>query len=333
MPSPTPTRNRRVAALLYERLCPFEFGIAAEVFGLPRPEMGEDWYRFTTCTEAPRRPLKANGGLMVMAEAGLDTLRRVGTIIIPGWHTDRKPPSPALTKALWAAHENGTRLVTICSGVFLLAAADLLKGRHVTTHWRHAAQLQAEYPDLSVEPDVLYVDDGDILTSAGSTAGVDLLLHIVRKDYGPQAANSVARRLVMPPHRDGNQAQYIEKPVPERADGRLAPLLDAIRRRPGEEWTVAKMAKAAAMSERTFVRRFQELTGASPGDWLGGVRTDAARELLESSRASLEDIATAVGFGSLGTLRHHFHTRLSTTPASYRRHFRVTTERKASSTR
>lgn len=333
MPSPTSPRNRRVAALLYERLCPFEFGIAAEVFGLPRPEMGKDWYRFSTCTEAPRRPLRANGGLKVMAGGGLNALRDAGTIIIPGWHTDRKPPSPALRKALWAAHERGARLVTICSGVFLLAAAGLLKGRRVTTHWRYAEQLQAAYPDLSVEADVLYVDDGDILTSAGSAAGVDLLLHIVRKDFGPQAANSVARRLVMPPHRDGNQAQYIEKPVPERADGRLAPLLDAIRRRPGAEWTVAKMAEAAAMSERTFVRRFQELTGASPGDWLGGVRTDAARELLESSRASLEYIATAVGFGSLGTLRHHFRTRLSTTPANYRRRFRVTAERKAASGR
>lgn len=329
MPSPVPPRNRFVAALLYERLCPFEYGIAAEVFGLPRPEMGKDWYRFTTCTETPRRPLAANGGLKVMAEGGLSALREAGTIIVPGWHTDRKPLSPALRKALWAAHEKGTRLVTICSGVFLLAAAGLLKGRRVTTHWRHAAQLQAAYPDLRVEPDVLYVDDGDILTSAGSAAGVDLLLHIVRKDYGPQAANSVARRLVMPPHRDGNQAQYIEKPVAERADGRLAPLLEAIRKRPAAEWTVAKMAQAAAMSERTFVRRFQEMTGASPGEWLGGVRTDAARELLEGSRVSLEVIATNVGFGSLGTLRHHFRTRLSTTPAAYRKRFQVTAEKKA----
>ena len=326
MPSP---KNHRVAALLYEGLCSFEYGIAAEVFALPRPEMGKDWYRFVTVAES-RKPLRANGGIYVKAEAGLAALKRAGTIVIPGWRADRAPPSPALRKALWAAHENGARLVTICSGVFLLASAGLLKGRRVTAHWQNAAQLQAAYPDLRVEPDVLYVDEGDILTSAGSAAGVDLLLHIVRKDFGPKAANSVARRLVMPPHRDGNQAQYIDQPIPKRADGRLAPLLDAIRKRPAEDWSVAKMAKTAAMSERTFVRRFVEMTGVPPGEWLGKVRTDAARELLEGSRASLEDIAATVGFGSLGTLHHHFRTRLSTTPAAYRRRFRATAERKAS---
>ncbi|HEX4300757.1 MAG TPA: transcriptional regulator FtrA [Gammaproteobacteria bacterium] len=322
-------QNRQVACLLYEGLCSFEYGIAAEVFALPRPEMGKDWYRFTTCAET-RRPLRANGGIQVTAETGLAALARAGTVVIPGWRADRAAPSPALRRALWAAHENGARLVTICSGVFLLAAAGLLKGRRVTTHWRYAGQLQAAYPDLAVEPDVLYVDEGDILTSAGSAAGADLLLHIVRKDFGPKAANSVARRLVMPPHRDGDQAQYIEQPVPKRADGQLAPLLDAIRRRPAEGWSVAKMARAAAMSERTFVRRFLELTGSSPGEWICGVRTDAARALLESSRSSLEDIATAVGFGSLGTLRHHFRTRLRTTPADYRRRFRLVSSSQAS---
>jgi AraC family transcriptional activator FtrA len=328
MPTPSTPRHRQVAALLYEGLCSFEYGIAAEVFGLPRPEMGKDWYRFITVAET-RRPLRANGGIRVTAEAGLAALGRAGTIVIPGWRADRAPPSPALKKALWDAHRDGARLVTICSGVFLLAAAGLLKGRRVTTHWRYAEQLQAAYPELTVEPDVLYVDEGDILTSAGSAAGVDLLLHVVRKDYGPKAANGVARRLVMPPHREGNQAQYIDQPVPKRADGQLAPLLDTLRRRPAEDWTVAKMAKAAAMSERTFVRRFTALTGSSPGEWLCGVRTDAARALLESSRSSLEDIATAAGFGSLGTLRHHFRTRLKTTPADYRKRFRLVTEKRA----
>lgn len=326
MPSPVP--DRLVACLLYEGLCSFEYGIAAEVFALPRPEMGQDWYRFVTCAES-RKPLRANGGIQVTAQAGLRTLSRAGTIVIPGWRADRAPPSPALRRALHTAHANGARLVTICSGVFLLAGAGLLKGRRVTTHWRYAAQLQATYPDLTVDPDVLYVDAGDVLTSAGSAAGVDLLLHIVRKDFGPKAANSVARRLVMPPHRDGNQAQYIDQPVPKRADGRLAPLLDTIRRHPAEDWSVPRMAEVAAMSERTFVRRFTELTGSSPGEWLCGLRTDAARALLESSRASLEDIASAVGFGSLGTLRHHFRTRLRTTPAGYRRRFRLVAERRA----
>ena len=233
--------------------------------------------------------------------------------------------SPALREALRTAHARGARLVTICSGVFLLAAAGLLAGRRVTTHWRHFERLAALHPDVEIAPDVLYVDGGNILTSAGSAAGIDLLLHIVRADFGPQAANMVARRLVMPPHREGGQAQYVERPVPPRRDGRLAPLLDEIRARPGETWSIAAMARAVAMSERTFIRRFRDMTGASPGDWLLAVRLDAARAFLEESSASLDDVAAAAGFGSLATLRHHFRRRLGVSPAAYRGRFAIPT--------
>lgn len=320
MPNTHLRPNRIVAALVYDDLCTFEFGITAEVFGLKRPEMGSDWYRFITCSERPGL-LRAGGGIGVSAQHDLDRFADAGTIVIPGWRIDPAPPSPGLVNALRKAYANGARLVTICSGVFLLAAVGLLTGRRVTTHWRYADLLQARHPDLKVDPDVLYVDGGDILTSAGSAAGVDLLLHIVRKDFGADAANSVARRLVMPPHRDGGQAQYIQRPVPPRADGKLAPLLDAIRTRPSEAWTIARMARESAMSERTFVRRFHEITGSSPGEWLLTIRTDAARYLLESDATDLDDVATLSGFGSLATLRHHFRRRVGVSPTSYRSRF------------
>lgn len=320
MPNASPHPNRLVAALAYEGLCTFEFGIAAEIFGLARPEMGEDWYQFVSCAEEVG-PLRANGGISIIAEAGLNRLSGAGTIIIPGWRTDGEPPSGALIAALTCAHAAGARLVTICSGVFLLAAAGLLEGKRVTTHWRHAELLASRYPNLEVDPDVLYVDGGDILTSAGSAAGVDLLLHIVRSDFGPAIANSVARRLVMPPHRDGGQAQFVERPVPTRPDGRLAPLLDEIRARLEQRWTIAILADKAAMSERTFIRRFVDATGATPAEWIIDRRVDAARELLETDGIRLEAIADAAGFGSIQSLRHHFRQRVGVSPSNYRARF------------
>ena len=315
-----PKRNRLVVALIYDGLCTFEFGIAAEIFGLPRPEMGANWYRFITCAE-DAGPKRAGGGVSVIAEAGLDRMAGAGTIVVPGWRTDGVPPSPALREAMLGAHGAGARIVTICSGAFLPAALGLLEGRRVATHWRHAERLRTLHPDLTVDAEVLYVDGGDVLTSAGSAAGVDLLLHIVRKDFGPDAANQVARRLVMPPHREGGQAQYIERPVPLRPAGRLAPLLDSVRERPGEAWTIARLARVAAMSERTFLRRFHQATGTTPGDWLVQLRTDIAKQLLEAGRLALADVAQAAGFGSPATLRHHFRQRVGVSPAAYRAQF------------
>jgi AraC family transcriptional activator FtrA len=318
MPKTSP--NRTVAAFVYDGLSTFEFGIAAEIFGLDRPEMGPDWYRFLPFAEQPGA-YRTNSGVAVTVNAGLDALEKADTIVIPGWRTDGALPSARLTQALRDAAGRGARLATICSGVFLPAACGLLSGRRVTTHWRHVARLATLHPDIGIDPDVLYVDHGDIATSAGSAAGIDLLLHIVRSDFGAKAANRMARRLVMPPHREGGQAQYIERPVPPRAGGRLAPLLDAVRARPERRWTIATLARHAVMSERSFIRHFREITGSSPGEWLVGLRVDLARDLLERDGAPVEAIAAAAGFGAAATLRHHFHNRLGIGPTAYRARF------------
>lgn len=309
-----------VAALLYEGLGTFEFAIAAEVFGLNRPEFGDDWYGFVSCSEG-KRPVRAGGHVTIVPEAGLEVLATAGTIVIPGWDSSGAPPSPAVAEAIREAHARDARIVTICSGVFLLASLGLADGRTVTTHWKYVDRLRALFPALTIDPDVLYVDNGDILTSAGSAAGIDLLLHIVRKDFGPDRANQVARRLVMPPHRGGGQAQFIERPVPQRSNDRLAALLDAVRARPGDRWTIGRMAREAAMSERTMIRRFKDSLGASPGEWLTGTRVDTARQLLEGGTASIDDVANLAGFGSAATLRHHFRNRVGVSPAQYRARF------------
>lgn len=220
MPIATPPL---VVALAYDGLCTFEFGVAVEVFGLSRPELGPDWYRFAVAA-LDAGPLRAVGGIRVEADGGLDLLDQADIIIIPGWRGAREPVPGDLIAALHRADKRGTRVLSICSGAFVLAAAGLLNGRRATTHWRYAATLVELYPDIRVMPDVLYVDEGNILTSAGSAAGIDLCLHLVRRDFGSEAANSVARRLVVQPHREGGQAQFIEAPVPTAREGaRLAP--------------------------------------------------------------------------------------------------------------
>ena len=314
--------NRLVVALAYDGLCTFEFGIAIEVFGLPRPEMGPDWYRFAVCA-VDRGPMRAVGGFQVVADGGLELLEDAGTIIIPGWRGAQAAPiPPALIESLRRAHGRGVRLMSICSGVFVLAAAGLLTGRRATTHWHHVERLSAAYPEIRVEPDVLYVDEGSVLTSAGSAAGIDLCLHVVRRDFGAEVANRLARRLVVPPHREGGQAQFIERPMPPAREGiRLGPLFDRMRTRLAEEQTVADLAAETGMSVRTFLRRFKAATGVPPGEWLLAERLLRARDLLETTPHSVEDIAVASGFGSSATLRHHFRTRLATSPAAYRARF------------
>ena len=323
MPKARTARNRLVAALLYEKVAAFELGIAAEVFGLQRPEMGADWYRFVTVAEE-QRPLPATGGFQVHPEAGLEMLAQAGTIVIPCWRTDGVPPSPAVKTALTEAYDRGARVVSICSGAFLLAACGLLAGRRATTHWRYADRLRSLHPDIEVNPEVLYVDAGQVLTSAGSAAGVDLMLHIVRKDFGARVANEIARRMVMAPHREGGQAQFIERPVPRRADDQLGSLLESVRRRPAERWTIARMARRVAMSQRTFIRRFHESTGMSPGEWVIAARLELARFLLESSVAGLDEVSQSSGFGNPAALRHHFRQHIGLTPTAYRASFKAT---------
>nr|WP_233175647.1 transcriptional regulator FtrA [Dyella sp. ASV24] len=315
---PSGPPNRQVAALVYDGLCTFEFGIAVEMFGLPRPELA-DWYDFQLCA-VDRGPMRAAGGMRVMADGGLERLATAGTIIVPGWRgADAMPPEPLLD-ALRSAHARGARLLSYCSGVFVLAATGLLDGLRATTHWRYVDALAQRYPGIHIEPDVLYVDEGALLTSAGSAAALDLSLHLIRRDYGPDVANTVARRAVVPAHRDGGQAQFIQSPMPLQGDG-LGKLLDWMRRHLDQPQPVAVLAERARMSERTLLRRFEETTGCSPKQWLIRERLGRARELLEGSGMGMDRVAQVCGFGSADTLRHHFRQHLQLSPARYRERF------------
>jgi AraC family transcriptional activator FtrA len=309
--------NRHVAVLVYDGLCTFEYGIAVEMFGIARPELAT-WYRFASCA-VDRGPMRAAGGLRVRADGGLEGLARAGTIIVPGWRGADAPP-PALLEALRAAHRRGARLLSFCSGVFVLAAAGLLDGRAATTHWRYVDALKSRHPRIRLAPDVLYVDEGNVMTSAGSAAAIDLSLHLIRRDYGPRVANQVARRAVVPTHRDGGQAQFIPSPLPEQGAA-LGQLLEWMRRHLDEPLPLNLLAERARMSERTLLRRFEEATGRSPKQWLVHERLGRARELLEGSDLAVEQIADQCGFGSADTLRHHFRRTLKISPARYRERF------------
>lgn len=310
-----------VVAVVYDHLGLFEFGITAEIFGLLRPEFGPDWYSFAVAAAEPG-PLRTVGGVKIHTDGGLELLADAQTIIVPSWRNPNARAPQPLLDALAAASGRGARIVSICAGAFVLAQAGLLNGRSATTHWRHVDALSTAYPAIDVHPDRLYVDEDDILTSAGSAAGIDLCLHIVRKDFGAGIANAVARRLVMSPHRDGGQAQFIETPVPASFESsRLGPLLEHMRVNLAGEHSISSLAHAAGMSTRTFLRRFIATTGQSPGEWLTTVRIERARELLETSSLSVDQIASLCGFGSAAVLRHHFRKRLSTTPNAYRHSF------------
>ena len=310
-----------VVALAYDGLCTFEFGCTYEIFGLPRPELDRPWYRFEVCAAEPG-PLGAAGGLAVRAPHDLDLIEGADTVVVPGWRSPDAPPPGPLLAALARVPERGGRLVSICSGVFVLAAAGVLDGRRATTHWRYSEVLARRYPRVRVDPDVLYVDEGPVLTSAGSAAGLDLCLHIVRRDHGAEVANNVARRLVLAPHRDGGQRQFVETPVACRGDtGRLAALLEWLPAHIDEAPSVADLARRAGMSLRSFQRRFREATGMAPGDWLNRQRVARARHLAETTDLTVEQLATRSGFGAVETLRHHFRRLVGTTPTGYRRTF------------
>jgi AraC family transcriptional activator FtrA len=318
-----PPANRLVVALAYDGLCTFEFGVAVEIFGLDRPEMGEHWYEFRVAA-IEAGPLRAAGGITVATDGGLRLIERAGTIVVPGWRGADQPVPERLSRALCRAHARGARLLSFCSGVFVLAATGLLDGRRATTHWRYAERLARDYPRIAVVPDVLYIDEGNLLTAAGSAAGIDLSLHLIRRDWGATAANCVARRLVVPPHRDGGQAQFIQAPVPSAHEGgRLGRVLDRLRSDPAASTPIAGLARAASMSRRTFLRRFKASTGSTPGVWRTGLRLARARELLETTELALDDVAAAAGFGSPESLRHHFRKELKLSPTSYRRRFGI----------
>jgi len=312
--------SHRVVALAYDQLCTFEFGCTVELFAPPRPELPVPWYEFAVCA-AERGPLRAAGGLEVRVSHGLKLLEHADTIVIPGWRAVDEPPPAALIAKLRTAFARGARLCSICSGAFVLAAAGLLDGRRATTHWKYATSLATRYPQIRVEANALYVDEGQVLTSAGSAAGLDMLLHLVRRDHGAKIANQVAQRLVMAPHREGGQFQFVPRPVAADERGRLAQLLDFIRAHVAQTHTLHSLATRAAMSTRTLQREFARATGQAPYEWLVGERIERAKELLESSGLSAKVIAARVGMGSAESLRHHFRRRVGTTPAQYRRRF------------
>jgi AraC family transcriptional regulator, transcriptional activator FtrA len=307
-----------VAVLAYEGVSTFELGIAVEIFGLPG--MGPDWYRVIVCAERPGAMLPANGGVKIVAAAGLEALHGAGTVIVPGSPDIDAPPSPAIIEALRRAHADGKRIASICSGVFVLAAAGLLDGRRAAVHWANAEALARRYPQIAVDPNVLYVDEGNILTSAGRAAGLDLCLHIVRRDCGVEIANQAARRLVVAPHRSSGQAQFIPRPVPREGD-RLSNVLAWARGNLDHDLSIDRLAAQARMSRRTLIRRCVEATGLAPGEWILQARVAEACRLLETTQLSVEQIAAAVGLRSANTLRHQFRGRFGTSPARYRSSF------------
>jgi AraC family transcriptional regulator, transcriptional activator FtrA len=316
-----PQQTHRVAVLVVDTVPSFEVGVAAEVFALARPELDVPWwYGFALCAEHPG-PMPAVGGYTVAVPHGLDAVRDAGTVILPGCDV-HGTPSEAVVSALRDAHGRGARLVSICSGAFVLAATGLLDGRRVATHWRYAELLQARHPALHVDASVLYVDDGSLLTSAGTAAGIDLCLHLVRRDHGADIANRVARRMVIAPARNGGQAQFIETPVPARvAEATTASVMDWAAGQLDKPLSVVDMARQAHLSVRQFTRRFRAATGSSPARWLLEQRVAASLPLLERSDNPVEQIAAAVGFPTAASFRRHFRDAVGVAPSAYRRSF------------
>ncbi|MTV39089.1 transcriptional regulator FtrA [Duganella radicis] len=313
-------KKHLVVALAYDRLCTFEFGCTVELFALERPELGVDWYDFAVCA-VEQGPIRAAGGITVQAPYTPELLALADTIVIPGWRDADELPPPQLLEWIRAAHARGARLCSICSGVFVLAAAGVLDGQRATTHWRYAGRLAQRYPRIDVQPDQLYVDNGQVITAAGSAAGLDMLLHLVRRDHGAKVGNMVAQRLVVAPHREGGQAQFLPRPMAQGEQGRLSKLMDWVRSHPARPHTVASMAERAAMSPRTLQRQFQQATGYGPIEWLIRERVAIVKDMLEEPDVPLARIAERAGFGSEESLRHHFRRLAATTPGAYRKRF------------
>jgi len=313
-------RNHLVVVLAYDQLATFEFGCAVEIFGTPKAELGVPWYDFAVCA-MDRGPIRADGGITIRLPASRGLLERADTIIVPGWRGVDAPVPRGVLRSLQAAHARGCRVCSICSGAFVLAAAGLLAGRTVTTHWRVAAALSERYPDLDVQSNALYVDEGRIVTSAGSAAGLDMMLHLVRRDHGARIANQVAQGLVIAPHREGGQAQFLPRLLLPAARNRLSPLMEWVRANIKRAHSVESLARRAAMSPRTLQRGFLDATGVSAYHWLIRERVAYAKDLLESPRANIGKLAEAAGFGSEESFRRHFRRLIGTSPTAYRKQF------------
>ena len=313
---------RNVAVVAADGVAPFELGVICEVFGTDRSADGLPRYDFAVCAAEPG-PVRTSSGFTLDTPHGLDRLATADLVAIPAMSWDRTLPEALLT-ALRATVERGGRVLSVCSGAFVLGAAGLLDGRRCTTHWMHAARLAELYPAADVDPDVLYVEDGPVLTSAGTAAGIDLCLHVIRQAEGSRVATALARRMVVPPHRDGGQAQYVDTPVPIRDSvDALEPLLAWMTAHLDEDLSVEVLAERAHMSPRTFARRFRAETGTTPFSWLTVQRVLLAQRLLEDGDDSIDVVAERCGFGTAAVLRHHFLRVRGTTPQAYRRTFRA----------
>ncbi|KAK1180675.1 helix-turn-helix domain-containing protein [Streptomyces sp. NBS 14/10] len=323
-PHPADTPRHIVAVAVADGAPIFELAVPCEVFGIDRSDIVDPWYELRLCAAEPG-PLRTSAGLGIPTPYGLDDLVEADTVVVAACpRAVQLAPPPELVTAVRKAHELGRRIVSICSGAYVLAAAGLLADRRATTHWMNAADFAFRFPEVDLDPTALYVEDGSILTSAGTGAAIDLCLHLVRQDHGAAVANEVARRMVVPPHREGGQTQYAKLPVRPRAGGGegLAPVLQWARERLHEPLTVAGLAAVAHMSERTFARRFRDALGTTPLQWILQERVRLAQELLETTDEPVESVARRTGFGTAPNLRHHFRRLTSVSPQTYRQVFR-----------
>lgn len=313
---------KKVAALALDDIAAFELGTVCEVFGTDRTADGFPAYEFNLCS-VDGKPVRTRSGFDLMPHADLAPLAEADLVAVPAHPIDTAIP-PVAVEALRAAHANGAIIFSVCSGAFLLGEAGLLDGRPCTTHWKYADELQRRFPAALVDPRVLYVDDGELLTSAGTAAGIDLCLHLIRREQGAELATKLARRMVVPPHRDGCQAQYVDIPLPEEPDApTLSPLLTWLAENLEQPHTVETLAASVYMAPRTFARRFKAETGTTPHDWLTTQRVLLARRVLEETDLGIDAVAARCGFGDAAAMRHHFSRRLRTTPQSYRSTFRM----------
>ena len=314
-----------VAVVLPQRPAIFELGVVSEVFGVDRTDEGVPAIDYRVCSERAGEPIGMINGLTLTTSYGLADADGADLVVAPAFDLDL-PDSEAVLDVFRRAHARGAWVLSVCTGAFMLGRAGLLDGRSCTTHWRHTAKLKEEFPEATVDPDVLFVEDDRVITSAGTAAGIDACLHHVRCELGASVANLIARRMVVPPQRDGGQRQFIDLPVPTCSADSLTPLLTWMREHLAEDQPVRLLAKRAAMSERTFARKFAAETGTTPGKWLLAQRLHHARTLLESTDLAVETVASRAGFGSAALLRHHFGAQVGVAPAEYRRTFRTPDE-------